>query len=546
MVATAARARRAGVNSTLFGALADLRADWNIAKESPYRSRVSGVQPNGSHADYHFRSPADFYKSIETARSYRRNNMVVGAGVQRLVDNVLMEGFTPDPQSGDEGFDDEMLARWSDWSVDPDQVDIQGECDFHQIERMTLDQVVTDGDLLHVGLNTGHLQTFEAHRIRTPSNTKRNVVLGVLLSDVRRRLEYWVSKEDVGVFGSVKAVGDMLQYAARDEDGHRNAFFVYFPFRRSQTRGVTALAPIVDPAAMHDDIQFATMVQRQIVSCVGMLIEQAHDPLGRSQSVGGFATGEQQQVQRADGSIENLEGLSPGFKAFLKPGQKVVAFNPSVPNPEFFTHTNLILTFIAINLGLPLACLLLDPSNTNFSGWRGAMDEARKGFRRVQRVLVSRLHTPIWRFKIKQWLAEDTAAAKIAAKYEGRPETFDPYCHRWNPPTWPYIEPVNDAAGDLLRRRSLFVSPRRLAAERGREWSQIVRESVEDYAKTYRVARDMARVLNGESQDEHEKLTWRDLLDLPTADSVKLTLAPPAVGEAPAPAPAPKKHESAA
>ena len=49
-------------------------------------------------------------------------------------------------------------------------------------------------------------------------------------------------------------VNDITQIPARDDAGHRQVFHHYLPDRRSQTRGVTAFAPMADTADHWDDL----------------------------------------------------------------------------------------------------------------------------------------------------------------------------------------------------------------------------------------------------------------------------------------------------
>jgi len=205
-----------------------------------------------------------------------------------------------------------------------------------------------------------------------------------------------------------------------------------------------------------------------------------------------------------------------------EPGETITAFSPNVPNPEFFPHASLILTFISINLNLPLAVLLLDPSKTNFSGWRGAIDQARMGFREIQRWLAGSFHRPVYRFKCRQWIAEDAALARqFAALGE---KVFQ---HRWNPPTWAYIEPLTDGQADLLQVRNALTSPRRLHARRGADWDEIYAEIIADNSAAIKAAKKAALQINGEFPDGNAPVHWREILSLPTPDGVQIQQAPP-------------------
>src|SRR5205085_3010671 len=108
------------------------------------------------------------------------------------------------------------------------------------------------------------LQNMEAHRCRTPKGTQRNVINGILLDQYRRRLQYWFTVDDIDPSLSVDRVNQIQKYDVRDADGYRQIFHVYNPKRFSQTRGITAFAPIFDVTGMFEDLNFAMIVKAQI------------------------------------------------------------------------------------------------------------------------------------------------------------------------------------------------------------------------------------------------------------------------------------------
>jgi capsid protein len=99
------------------------------------------------------------------------------------------------------------------------------------------------------------------------------------------------------------------------------------------------------------------------------------------------------------------------------------------------------------------------------------------------------------------------------------------YSHRWNPPQFPYIEPLTDASADLLQQRNALNSPRRLQAARGREWPEIAREIVADNGMAIVLALEKAAEINGQFPDA--KVHWRELVSLPTPDGVNVTIGQP-------------------
>lgn len=509
------RRRAIEVTSTA-QAFADMKADYAAARPSRHRRTRTGIAPSGAGADYHYRSEADYLRLMENARDMDRNDVVVGQAIDRAVTNTIQDGFRLDPDTGDDDLDQDLVERWEAWGENPDDCDAAGEHSFKELEYFSLRAAFVDGDMVSIGTQDGQLEMIEAHRIRTPRNTKRNVVHGVLLDASRKRLEYWITKEEVDPFKPVSRVSDITPRPVRDALGGRILFHTYLPKRVSQTRGVTALAPIFDVLDKFEDIQFAKLIQAQIVSCFAIFRQQSGE--------GGFVPdksveGAVSTQTLGDGATRTIEGIAPGMDIVGAPGEELKGFSPNVPNPEFFDHVRLMLTLVGINLGLPLILVLMDGSETNFSGWRGAFAQAKLGFQRNQRRLCERFHRPVYLWKLQQWIADDPVLRKRANAIGARITK-----HTWNKPIWEYIEPVKDVTADLIRVRNGLTSPRRRARERGTEWNQVAREISEDNRTAIVLAKETAADINKQFSDDPNPVHWREVLSLPMADGVKITM----------------------
>lgn len=495
------RRRRGGAEISLGEAFNDIRADYNAARSSRLRKKLTGVSSLGSGADWHYRTEADYLRVMEWAREFDRNDPVVGQGVTRAIDNVLQQGIKVDPQTGNDKLDAGLRKRWDDWCSDPDLCHSEGEHDFETLAKLVLRGVIVDGDNIVLPLRTGRLEVVEAHRLRTPRTTK-NVVHGILLDpETRQRKEYWLTREDVNPRMQIKRVSDMKRFPVRDRDGNRQVFHVYIPKRVSQTRGVSAFAPIMDMIGMHDDIQFAKLVQAQIASCFAIFRQRNADLTG----IGGPpAIGEETTETLDDGTVRTIQGIAPGMEITGAPGETLEGFSPNIPNPEFFPHAYLILTFIAINLNLPVMVFLLDPTKTNFSGWRGAMDQARMGMREIQRLMIIKHYRPVYRWKVRQWILEDEELRALASK-----DGVDAFDHRWSPPYWPYIEPSKDARADKEIVDNRLNSRRAVLARRGLDLDDIDRETIADAKHFIALALDAAEEIN--KKYPSAAIDWREI-----------------------------------
>lgn len=504
-----------GLSSGFLSGWQDLRNDYMAGTNSRFMPQITGVHPLGSGADYHYRNEKQFLYMIERAREFDRNNLVVGQGINRLVSNIMQDGFSLDIQTGDEGIDEALSDAFWDWADDPYQCDDEGERDFGGLASLALRHRFVDGDCLALPLAEGPLCMVEAHRLRTPTGTKRNVVHGILLDERRRRQEYWLTKADVDPMKPVGNVGAMEKYPARDKQGNPTVYHIYDPQRISQTRGVTAFATLCYALGLHDDIQFATLVKAQVASSWAILRELAEEStLPSLHTDAKAATGTRYTETNDDGTTRTVGGISPGMDVRGRPGEKITGFSPNIPNPEFFPHALMVLTFIAVNLDMPVAVFLLDPKLTNFSGWRGAIDQARIRFRWIQRWLIQRFHMPVYRWRVRRMIQSDAA---LAGRLKSG--TIKLFNHKWNPPTWRYIEPSKDAKADELRLDKNLISNRRRAAEQGMDWDELRKECVDDRVQLFEYAQERAVELQKKHKDMD--VTWRDLASVAPPGSVK-------------------------
>lgn len=499
---------------TIQSEFADIRADYDATRYSRFVRRRTGVAPMGAGADYHFRTEKEYYDLIEQARDMDRNDGLVGILADRRVDNIVQSGFTLDPKTGDKGLDNALWQWWEDLSTDPDQCDVTGECTWKEIERQACRSESIDGDIIITGTEDGTFQLLESHLIRTKSKTD-DTFLGVTTDAVGRRLQYHVADE-LSQFGQF---GDVTPVDVRNDDGIRQVFHVFNPKRANVTRGVTQLAPVFSLSGMLEDINFAKLVQQQVVSCFAVFRKMAAGG-NRLPSADGY--GDAKTETTAAGSRQ-LEGVSPGMEVIGQPGEELQGFSPNVPNSEYFQQVKLILQIIGVNFGLPLCLVLMDGSETNFSGWRGAVDEARKGFIADQMNLVRRLNRPayIWRL----WYELQQKGSQFKKSFSKLQQGI--FRHNWNLPTWSYIEPVADAQGDAEQLKNALTSPRRLHAARGKDWEEIAEESIADNAFAIQKAQTQAAAINAEFPNGPQ-ITWRDLIALPMPAGTTMAMQDPA------------------
>lgn len=521
--------RRGLPTSNVFAQNEQARADYDMAKASRLRRRRT-VPAQGSHADYHYRTEGDFLKCMEYARDVMRNDIICSSMVETVDTNTIQDGFTLDFNTGEKSLDRDIPALWRSWANDADACDLAQEHTFTDMESMAFVASLVDGDISGVGTDEGCLQWFEGHRNRTPRGASANVAHGVELKAGRVRESYYFSKEDLSPSISSRAVptkDGFTNFKTRDENGVRRVFHVYTRTvkRFSQTRGVTALSPMFDFFGLHDDTQFNAAVKQQVLNAILVFRKrnEHYQANGPASPLGPQTTQQDENLQD-----ELVERIGPATAITGKVGEELSAFNSSAPGNEFFPHVKLILTLLGINLGLPLILVLKDASETNFSGWRGAFEQAKMGFRRNQQKMIRRFHDPVLMWKLSQWAAKDAPLSRAIERVIRRHGELN---HTWHTPTWPYVQPLDDRNADLIAVANYQDSPSGIAAKNGLDFETVGARCISDRAFMIREAKRTAIAINSEFPQDEFKVNWRELYTSPTPATVS-TINPTEVNTA--------------
>jgi capsid protein len=136
--------------------------------------------------------------------------------------------------------------------------------------------------------------------------------------------------------------------------------------------------------------------------------------------------------------------------------------------------------------------------------------------------MVSKFHSPVFRWWLRRQLLTNRRLAELANQ-----AGVNIFSHRWNPPQFPYIEPLTDATADDLQATRFLNSRRRLQAARGREFNEIRDESLDDNASMITGAIERANAINAKFPEA--QVNWREIISVPMADKMTATL--PLIGE---------------
>ncbi len=498
--------------ANMFSTIGEMKSGYDAARQSRLRRRRD-LPASGASGDWHIRTESDWLRVLEFSRDLDRNDCILGSVLDRFVVNTIQDGANLDFDTGSIALDEELLGYHQEWATSAENCDASGEMTFGEMQGHVLRQSAGDGDLWAYLNDVDTIQLWEAHRLRTPSRTSKPIVHGVQLNGLRRREKVYVTKDDLSPMAAAPLLRDMDVFDVRDEDGLRRCLqmFVGLKSRATLTRPLSIYAKLFDMASMHDDVQFAAILKQQLQNALVFVEKKSEFDTGGPDE----PLGERSTESRPDGSTEVIEGIGPGTVVKARKGRDLVPFMATAGGADLIRHVRMILQILGVNLGMPLVLVLMDASETNFSGWRGAYDQAKMGFRMNQFRLRNRFLDPVlmWRLAAlaKQKSSIRVQLDKLMTKYRA---TGVPW-YTWHMPTWPYVDPLQDATADFFTVANHMEAPSTMMGRKGMNYDREMARGIEDRASAIKLAIQTAAKLNAEFSQEtaENKVRWQHLYE---------------------------------
>lgn len=520
--------------------MAEFRGDYNMATSDRLRRNVA--QSIAREVDAAFTNQEAFFQMVGTSRWWEANEPLLRPAMRRLSANVSPGESRPDPNPAIENkavkkdCEKAQIDMWNEWATDKSQVDVAAEHDWASMSNIAFERAVVDGDCWSLLSDTTEsMQIFEALEIRSPGMTiAQRGVAGVLMDESRKKTHAWLSP-----LGTGSVMRSYYKTPVYKQDGGLNLLQLYFPQFSTQSRGIPALAGVAEKNTMRDDLEFAMLVKQQVSACLTYF--EKIDPLafemylkaaeasGKSETVkeqffGGDRSRPKKTVEPYPGTV--MQGI---------PGTEWTGFTPSIPSEGYFQQIKMLLTYLAINLDLPLILLLLDASDTTYSSYRHVVEQGRLGFGKMIRQFHARWAKPVWNWKVGQFASRSPFLAGLIEKYGFAAISR----HNWIAKVPPWIDPVKDIASTSAELGHGLTSPRRFANARlGCEWGMFYPEQVDDWAEAIDYACEKADELN--KNRPNANVSWRDLLHKPSPDNVRINLGDSGAPGAPADQKTPK------
>ena len=313
-----------------------------------------------------------------------------------------------------------------------------------QFQRIVLRTLMRDGDLALI-CRDGRLHPVEGDLIVTPQDRMRdpNVVNGVEMDGDGFPIAFWIARTQP----TSPYAADAVRHDSKD------VLHVWNPRRFSQTRGVSLTGQIFDQLNRLNDYVDATCISAQIAACFAVFIRQS---MNYDEQYGANETNPR------SGETERVEELEPGLIMYGAPGDEATQLRPEQPSFAMDRLVDTLCRLCGRHVNLPLELVLLNFSHSNFSNTRAAILQAQMAFRSYHHLLTRGVFRRVYTYLIREGIR--------AGRLTPRPDFWK---HSWRPPSWPWLQPLQDVQADSLAVEAGFASRPDICIKRGTDYEDV-------------------------------------------------------------------------
>lgn len=408
-------------------------------------------------------SDTDDLPSLEKLRAISRdmyrNAPIVHGATDTIRFNVLGSGLTVQSDIDREflGLSEEDARAWEmnaerifRFWADSENCDAERTSNFYEIQTIALMGALISGDVfaaLPYIKRDGSpfslaIQLIEADRCSNPNNgmDAETIAGGVEVDALGAPTHYHFSKYHPG---GLRLSNDWKKIPVFGSSGRRNILHVFEKVRPGQRRGVSILAPIIEPLKQFTDYTHAELTAAVVSGLFTVFI--------KSES-GGVDIDMEDENGGSGANVDHDElNLSAGAILGLAPGETVETANPNRPNTAFDPFTQAILKQIGAALNLPFE-VLMKHFSSSYSASRAALLEAWKMFRARRTWFAKKFCQPCY----EAVLTEAVLIGRISAPgFLEDPMIRKAYCQSsWKGPAQGQLNPVNETKAADMRVES--------------------------------------------------------------------------------------------
>jgi lambda family phage portal protein len=424
---------------------------------------------------------------VATSAINTNRTSVVGVGL-KLQPRVNREVLQLSPEAAT-AWQRKTAAEFEMWASRKQSCDATGVNNFDGMQQLALISWLMSGDAFALikrypknstSPYTLRLHLVEADRVATPTDSE--VLYSPVTTDGKTEDgNYIYDGVEVDPDGMIVAYHIRNTYpyqlttaktdwtrvlAYGEMTGQPNILHIMNSERPDQYRGVTYLAPVIEPLLQLRRYTESELMAALVQSFFTAWVKTTGDPAQ-------LPIAEASEPDPGDlPTDENEYAMEPGQVTTLKPGEEIQFGNPNVPTSGFKDFVVTLSTLIGAALELPKD-ILLKEFNKSYSASRAALLLAWEAFRMRRKWFVDDFCQPVYEI----WLAEAVATGRIKAPgFFNDPLIRAAWCGaRWIGPAQGQIDPVKEIKADIAAVGKGFKTHEQVTVEMGGgDWEENV------------------------------------------------------------------------
>jgi lambda family phage portal protein len=426
------------------------------------------------------------------SRDLYRNAPIVHGGIDTMRFNIIGSGLTVQSQIDYEflGMSEAEARVWESkaerifrfWA-ESENADVERSCNFYELQTIALMGSFISGDIFAAlpyierkdSPYSLAVQLIEADRCCNPDGKmdSKDIAGGIECDALGAPKVYHFTKyhpggsEFANTWSGVQVFG---------ESGRRNILHLFEKTRPGQKRGISILAPVIEPLKQFTDYTHAELTAAVVSGLFTVFIqsESGDLPDGMEGTTG---------VGSADYKEDEMN-LEAGAIIGLAEGESVTTANPNRPNTAFDPFTQAILKQIGAALNLPYE-VLMKHFSSSYSASRAALLEAWKVFRARRTWFAQKFTQPVY----EAVLTEAVLLGHLSAPgFLEDPMLRKAYCGAsWNGPAQGQLNPVVETKAAVMKVEEGLSTRTREASEiNGTDFDQNVKRASTETEQMHR------------------------------------------------------------
>lgn len=385
------------------GVALSLGGAWESARGGRLRRPGAG-RASGAAAAWAYRDPWSLGAMRADCQWAERNDPVVGALIDSMIDLDLMDGSVPKAATAAPEWNKRADEAFAAWFGDPKRCDLAGLLNGDAFAAAAERAWMVDGDMavLLVDEGEGRLQAIEADRIRNPgAKTDSARLKGGFETDAQGRpLRVHIAEWDDQGYAWIP---ETRAYDAAAVLHLRNPMDAAAGVVRPAPMLQSVLKRLEEIKSYDEAVRTAAWVH----ACLAAFIAVENPALHAEAA---FDAAEE-PAAGASGNrvVEQTETLAPGMIRYLQPNERPYFSTPGQPGATYEAFVRLQLGVIGARLGLPYCVAFLDGTGLNLSTIRCVMQLAWRRALRRQEALRVHYYVPVRRW----WTARAIARGEL-------------------------------------------------------------------------------------------------------------------------------------